>query len=116
MSITMPDPRLDVPLRTAKVTHLRGEGALRKLKREAGEALELARAAAQIEPKAMAAAMGLSHSLVLRGLKSQDHLSFHRLLELPDAFWLELLIVIAKKRGIAVVRTTLEIAPERRSA
>lgn len=76
----------------------------------AGDVLEQARGVARIEPKQMADAMGISHSLVLRGLKSADHLSFHRLWELSDEFWLELILAIAKARLKQIdVSTTITI-------
>lgn len=115
MRNTVRDPRLDVPLRNAKaelepVQKLTDSPEpVHKLNPEAGEVLDLARSNARLEPKQMADDMGISHSLVLRGLKSGDHLSFHRLWELPDAFWAELLVAVAKKRRIATVRTTIEI-------
>jgi hypothetical protein len=112
-------PVVELPVRTTKpVTatvrklnraRLRGEGPVQKLKAEAGDVLEAARANARIEPKQMADTMGISHSLVLRGLKSVDHLSFHRLWELSDDFWAELLIAIAKKRGVALVRVSIDL-------
>lgn len=102
------DPRLDgIPLRPLKADvkekPLRGESSRQKLNPDAGDVLELARATAQIEPKQMADTMGVSHSLVLRGLKSVDDLGFHRLWLLSDAYWLELLLAIAKKRLTAGV-------------
>lgn len=112
MGHSIPDRVADVPLRNAKAELRRGEGPLQKLKADAGDVLDIARSNARIEPKQMADAMGISHSLVLRGLKSGDHLSFHRLWELPDAFWAELLIAIAKRRRVATVRTLIEFDHE----
>ena len=106
----------DVPLRNAKAGLRRGESAVQKLNPKAGEVLDLARGAAQIEPKQMADEMGISHSLVLRGLKSADHLSFHRLWELSDDFWLELVLLIAKRRGLAAIKRQLIVDLEKRSA
>jgi AraC-like DNA-binding protein len=109
--------RLDaVPLRNAKADTLRGEGPLHKLNPDAGEVLDMARGNARLAPKQMADVMGISHSLVLRGFKSVDHLSFHRLWELPDVYWAELLVAIARKRGVAHVRTTIDIDTIVRSA
>jgi len=103
-----------VPLRNAKAATKRGEGPLQKLNPDAGEVLDLARSNARIEPKQMADVLRVSHSLTLRGLKSGE-LSFARLWELNDEYWAELLIAIAKKRRVAIVRTSIEI-PDRRSA
>lgn len=114
MGSSLNDRLADVPLRNVKAEVRRGEGPVQKLNRDAGEVLELARGNALIEPKQMADVMGISHSLVLRGLKSADHLSFHRLWELPDEFWAELLVAIAKRRHVARVCTTIEF--DRRSA
>lgn len=111
----LPAELVSAPLRKAKVEQLRGEGPVQKLKGDAGDVLELARANARIEPKQMAVDMGISHSLVLRGLKSADHLSFHRLWELNDDFWAELLIAIAKKRGVALVRVSIDLLDRKRA-
>lgn len=116
MGESMTDRLGGVPIRNVKAERLRGESPVQKLNPAAGEVLELARGNAQIEPKQMAGVMGISHSLVLRGLSAQDHLSFHRLWELSDAFWAELLIAVAKKRGVARVRTTIDIDGIVRSA
>lgn len=93
-----------------------GEKSLQKLKgaekiipQEAGIALDLARKVASLDAKGMADTMGISHSLVLRGLASQEHLSFHRLWELSDAFWLELIIQVCKHKKLATVRRKIEI-------
>jgi hypothetical protein len=101
---------LEAPVRTSK-----GDPAtrrpLQKLKGQpdAGAVINTARANANLEPKQMAGLMGISHSLVLRGLKGEDHLSFHRLWELSDDFWAELLIAIAKKRRVALVRVSIDL-------
>jgi ribosome-binding protein aMBF1 (putative translation factor) len=116
----------NVPLRSLKASLRQGESdsrAVQKtnpeektLSKDAGEVLDLARSNARLEAKQMADDMGISHSLVLRGLKSEDGLSFHKLWELDDAFWAELLIAIARKRNVAIVRTTIEVPAMRRRA
>lgn len=113
MSSTV-DPRLvGVPLRNAKATLRRGEAPVQKLKSGAGAVLEQARGIVGLEPKVMAGEMGISHSLVLRGLKSVDHLSFHRLWELSDEFWIELIFAIAKQRGMQHVAVKRSIEDRR---
>lgn len=103
------DPRLvDVPVRTVKAELKRGEGVFQKLNRDAGDVLEQARGTVQLQPKVMADTMGISHSLVCRGLKSEDDLGFHRLWQLSDAFWWELVLAIVAKRQLAKRTTTLE--------
>lgn len=82
---------------------------VRKLNPEAGKALEQARKAADLEPKQMADDCGVSHSLTLRALKSADDIGFHRLWELSDDFWAELIVAIAKRRRVATVRTTIDM-------
>lgn len=89
------------------------KGEARVLNPEAGEVLDLARGNVRLEPKAMAGEMGISHSLVLRGLKSADHLSFHRLYELSDEFWIELFLAVAKKRQLVGVDVTTAITIRR---
>lgn len=104
-------------LRNAKADIKTGEGPVHKLNPDAGEALDSARKAAGIEAKQMADTCGLSHSLTLRALGSKDDIGFHRLWELSDDFWSELLIAVAKRRRVAVVKTTIEVnARARRTA
>ncbi len=98
-----------VPLRNAKAALIRGEGRLQKLNPDAGAVLDDARRQAHLEAKQMADALGVSESLVHRAFKSADGISFHRLWDLPDEFWMALLIAVARKRNIAAVRTTLEV-------
>lgn len=52
--------------------------------------------------------MGISESLLARQLHGTEHLSWQRLCLLPDAFWLELLFIVAETRGVARVRRVLE--------
>lgn len=59
--------------------------------------------------KAAASDMGISESLLARQLKGMEHLSWQRLNLLPDRFFFELLILIAQTRGIATVRTQIEM-------
>jgi hypothetical protein len=90
---------------------------VQKLNPEAGDALDQARKAADIEPKQMAGTMRISESLVHRALKSNDDIGFHRLWELSDDFWAELIVAIAKRRRVAVVKTTIEMhGRQKRSA
>jgi hypothetical protein len=111
----MTEPLDDVPLRNAKAELRRGEGPVQKLNPAAGEALDNARENARLEPKQMAGTMGISESLVYRALGSKDDIGFHRLWELDDQFWSELMIAIAKRRRVAIVKTTIELE-DRRSA
>jgi hypothetical protein len=87
----------------------RGEVPVRHLNSAAGDVLEQARGNVQLEVKQMAGEMGISHSLVARGLHSADDLGFHRLWELSDAFWLQLVIAIVQKRKLMTVETTLRL-------
>lgn len=106
---TVPDRLTDVLLRPLKAELKRGEGLVRFLNPDAGDVLEQARGNVQLEPKQMASDMDISHSLVLRGLKSADDLGFHRLWQLSDGFWAELLIAIARKRDLGDVQTTFTL-------
>jgi hypothetical protein len=63
---------------------------------------------ANLSQKEAAITMGISESLLARQLKDIEHLSWQRLFQLPDAFFLELLIVLAETRGIASVKTQIE--------
>lgn len=63
---------------------------------------------AGLSQKEAALTMGISESLFARQLKGVEHLSWQRLSLLPDAFWLELLFVVAESRGVARVRRVLE--------
>jgi transcriptional regulator with XRE-family HTH domain len=82
--------------------------------KEAGEVLDRARHAAGMEAKQIADDMDISQSLVLRGLKGVDHLSFHRLWMLSDAFWLELIVLAIERRGMAEVRRLITIDANRK--
>lgn len=104
-----------VPLRNAKAPLRGGETRLQKLNPAAGEVLDDARKDAHLEAKQIADILDISESLVHRALKSVAGLSFHRLWDLPDEFWMALLVAIAKKRNLATVRTTIEVN-ERRTA
>lgn len=59
--------------------------------------------------KAAASEMGISESLLARQLKGLEHLSWQRLNLLPDRFFCELLILLAETRGIATVRTQIQL-------
>lgn len=111
-------PQLDgIPLVNRKAELPAGEGRLPKRNRDAGNALDQARKAAGLEPKEMADTLGVSESLCRRSLNSVDDIGFHRLWELSDEFWAELIVAIAKRRRVAVVKTTIElIAQQKRSA
>lgn len=113
MHKTMADRLPGAPVQNLKTDLKRGEGRVRKLNPDAGDVLDIARESARLEPKQMADVMDLSHSLVLRGLKSADDLGFHRLWELPDRFWAELIVAIAQRRNVATVRTTIELGARR---
>ena len=109
MSASLRDQLDRVPLVNRKAELRRGEAPLPKRNPAAGQALDAARQAAQLEPKAMAAVCGVSDSLIRRALTSADDIGFHRLWELSDDFWAELIVAIAKRRSVARVRTTIEL-------
>lgn len=96
-----------VPLRSLKASL----DSVQKL--NPGELLDIARAVVRIEPKQMADDMDISHSLVLRGLKD-GQLSFGRLWELSDAFWLELVVLIIEARKLAQVRRQIVVEAQRK--
>lgn len=70
--------------------------------------ISLALSRAGLSQKEAALTMGISESLLARQLKGDEHLSWQRLSLLPDAFWLELLFVVAEARGVGRVRRVLE--------
>lgn len=111
-------PRLDaVPLRNLKADLKRGETSLHKVNLAGGKVLDQARFLAGIEPKTVADDTGLSHSLVHRALKSDSpetgDIGFVRLWNaMPDAFWLELGMLILKTRGAKRVRHLFEVERE----
>lgn len=114
----------NVPVRNLKAELQRRDSDLQKLKPHAGQVLKQAVDRADLEPKAIATDLNLSHSLVLRAFKESDEqssISFHKLWELDDEFWRELLIVVAKARGLAQPRIQLDFyqpyaGPDRRRA
>lgn len=109
MPASVSDRLGSVPLRSVKAELRTSEGDVQKLKRDAAEALDIARSNARLELKEIAGVLRLSHSLIARGFNGAGELSFHRLWELSDEFWAELLIAIAKKRAVATVKTSLDI-------
>jgi hypothetical protein len=62
--------------------------------------------AAHLTQEAAAVLMGISASLFSRQLQNLDnqHLSLQRLDRLPDAFWLELMVLVVERRKLARVR------------
>lgn len=82
---------------------------LQKVK-DAGQFVSVALQLAWMSQKEAAFHMGLQETQLAAQIanKPGNHLSWHRLCLLPDAFFLELLIVIAEARGVARVRLTLE--------
>lgn len=74
------DPRLaDLPLINLKADLGPGEGARQKVTPPDGALVELAMRSAGVEAKQLADAMGISTSLLLRGFKDTEHLSWQRL-------------------------------------
>jgi hypothetical protein len=71
--------------------------------------ISLALSRAGLSQKEAALTMGISESLLARQLKGDEHLSWQRLCSLPDAFFYELLIVLAEWRGIARVQTQIQM-------
>jgi len=109
----------DVPLRNAKASLRRGETEVQKVNLAGGKVLDQARFLAGVEPKAMAEDTQISESLVHRALKSADpsdgDIGFVRLWNaMPDAFWLELGLLILKTRGSKRVRHLFEVEDERK--
>lgn len=99
----------DVPLRNAKSGLRRGETEVQQLNPVACAVVDKARRLARLEAKQMATTMGVSHSYVLRGLKSEDDLGFYKLWALSDDFWFELACLILETRGLAKVRRLFEV-------
>lgn len=120
MSQSLPARAADGPLRYAKADLREGEALVQKVNLSGGAALNQARFLARIEPKTMAEDTGLSESLVHRALKaeaaSDGDIGFVRLwAAMPDAFWLELGLLILKTRGAKRVRHLFEIEDEKAS-
>jgi hypothetical protein len=92
---------------------IEAEAARQLLSSEVAELVTRALAAAAITPTQAALHMGISLSLFLRQLQNQDnqHVSLQRLFRLPDAFWRELLVLLAERRKLAQVqrRIVLEL-------
>lgn len=103
--------RLDgVPLKNLKASVRTTEPDLKRVK-GAGALVKLALVRAGISQKQAALDMGLSDAQLSAQLadKEGEHLSWQRLQALPDAFFLELLILLAEHRGIARVRMTMDL-------
>jgi len=95
-----------IPLKTLKVGLRPQAGALNSVEC-AGQLIRTAFARAGISQKEAAITMALNEGQLTRQLQDIEHLSWQRLFRLPDSFFVELLIVIAESRGLAVVRTSI---------
>lgn len=113
MSSSLANRLANVPVRNAKAQLRKGEAEVQELNPEAGRVLKTACSLAQIEAKQMADTMGVSHSYVLRGLKSEDDLGFHKLWNLSDDFWFELACLVLESRGVGKVRRLFEVERKR---
>lgn len=115
MPSTLPKPDLDVPLRNLKARLDAGEAARQKVTHApSGAMVEAAMNMARIEPKQLAAEMGVSHSFLLRGFKDQEHISWQRIHRVRDRkFRQALLAVQAEDITGVVVRTVIEFDAEK---
>lgn len=57
-----------------------------------------------LSQKEAALTMGISETRFTKQLKGEEHLSLRRLWSLPDRFWRELLIEVARRKRVARVR------------
>lgn len=104
----------DDPLRNQSAELLVGESP-RRNPTPAGAAVEHAMKIAKLEVKQLAAAMGVSDSVLLRGFKDQESISFQRLAragELYPGFARWLLVVQAAARDDVRVRIGIEVEGE----
>lgn len=108
MSQSLPNRLADVPLKPAKAGLVNPDRSLNRLK-DAGALIQLALRKAGIQDKVAASVMGISGPQFSAQIAGREHLSWQRLCELPDSFFVELLILLAEKRGIARVRMQLEL-------
>lgn len=114
MSTTVSDRLPGAPVRNVKVEdsarrNLTAEPEPRRNLTPRGLLIDLARKAARLEVKQMAADMGVSESFLLRGFKDQEHISWQRLQKLSAAFHRELILLQAAEIAGIEVRTTIEI-------
>ena len=107
MTPTVSKRLADVPLKTLKARLPADEADLKPLE-DPGGAIQKALARAGISQKEAALTMAINEGQLTRQLKGQEHLSWQRLFKLPDAFWCELLVVLAEMRGLATVRTQIQ--------
>lgn len=100
----------DVHPKTVKATLSGSAPHLERIK-EAGSLVKTALVRSGVQQKVAASLMGLSDAQLSAQLagKEGEHLSWQRLQALPDAFFLELLILLAEHRGIARVRMQIEL-------
>ncbi len=100
-----------VEVRSVKCQIQTEGGALQEVSYIPGALVDAALAAAQITRGQAAGHMGISESLLARQIHNADHqhLSWQRLFSLPDAFWREMLILIAEKKRIADIKQELTI-------
>jgi len=116
MRSTVPDVRLDVPLRNLKYGDADGETARQKMTPPSGAMVEAAMLRARLEPKWLADKMGISPSFLLRGFKDQEQISWQRVKQVEHLrFQRELLAVQAEEVPGVVVRTVIDIPTEKLS-
>lgn len=101
----------DDPRRTATGDHSPDEGARRNLTPH-GAIVEHAMKCARLEVKQLAAAMGLTESVLSRGFKDIDSISWQRVLRAAEVYpqfrrWL--LIVLAAETKDVHVRTVIDV-------
>ena len=97
-----------VPLKTMKARLPIAGPDLSRIE-SAGRLVQQALIRSGISQKDAAIQMGVNDGQFARQLAGQEHLSWQRLNRLSDRFFLELLIVLAEDRGIAAVKTLIEI-------
>lgn len=76
----------DAPRRNQTATLLRGEPARQKTTKPAGAVVEHAMKCARLEVKQLAGAMGITESILLRGFKDIESISWQRLQRAGDIY------------------------------
>lgn len=98
----------DVPLRNLKYGEAGGESERQKVTAPSGAMVEAAMNRAKLEPKQLADFMGISVSVLLRGFKDQESISWQRLQRVPDRAFKRALLAVQAEEDSGIV-TTLHI-------
>lgn len=105
-----------VPLRNLKHGEARGETERQKVTEPAGAMVEAAMRRAKLEPKELAAFMGISVSVLQRGFKDQESISWQRIKAVPHRKFQRALLAVQAEEDSGVVTTLMIAIPQEKAS